>query len=130
MIDTSSAATLSRAEELVRYAGQWLRLVLETAGGAAIAIGAGVVIARLARRVIRGDSSRLTTERLVLARFLTLALEFQLAADVLDTAMAPSWQEIGELAAIAVIRTALNLSLTREIAGEREEISNERGTKV
>ena len=125
MIDAARSAAYARADELFDHAGHWLQLALETVGGLLIAIGAAVVISRLARRIIRGDASRLTQERLVLGRFLTLALEFQLAADVLATAIAPTWQEIGELAAIAVIRTALNFSLTREIANERKEMSSE-----
>jgi uncharacterized membrane protein len=119
MTDASSMAVYARVAALIVHAEQWLDLALKTAGGSLIAIGAAIVIVRLARHIVRGDTSRLTTERLLLARFLTLALEFQLAADVLDTAMAPGWQEIGQLAAIAVIRTALNFSLTREIANER-----------
>ena len=53
------------------------------------------------------------------AHYLALALEFQLAADILSTAVAPSWDRIGKLAAIAVIRTVLNYFLTREMAQER-----------
>jgi uncharacterized membrane protein len=53
--------------------------------------------------------------RLGLGRWLALALEFLLGADILSTAVAPSWNEIGELAAIAAIRTALNFFLQREI---------------
>ena len=56
--------------------------------------------------------------RLTLARYLSLALEFQLAADILSTAISPSWDEIGKLAAIAVIRTGLNYFLAMEIKGE------------
>ena len=50
-----------------------------------------------------------------LGRWLALALEFLLAADILRTAVAPSWSEIGQLAAIATIRTALNFFLQIEI---------------
>jgi uncharacterized membrane protein len=57
--------------------------------------------------------------RLTPARFLALALEFQLGADILSTAIAPSWDQIGKLGAIAVIRTALNYFLTREMREER-----------
>lgn len=53
--------------------------------------------------------------RLRLGRWLALALEFLLAADILRTAVAPSWSEIGQLAAIATIRTALNFFLQLEI---------------
>ena len=59
------------------------------------------------------------TLRLALGRWLGLGLEFALAADILRTAVAPSWQDIGQLGAIAVLRTALNFTLEREI--ERAE---------
>lgn len=44
-----------------------------------------------------------------------LALELLLGADVLATAVAPTWDEIGKLAAIATLRTALNFFLEREL---------------
>ncbi len=58
-----------------------------------------------------------TTEdiRLRLGRWLALALEFELGADILRTAIAPTWMEIGQLAAIATIRTLLNYFLQQEI---------------
>jgi hypothetical protein len=46
-------------------------------------------------------------------------LEFQLGADLMRTAVAPTFREIGQLAAIATIRTALNFFLAREIREER-----------
>lgn len=63
--------------------------------------------------------------RLTLGRWLTLALEFELAADILRTAIAPTWNEIGQLAAIIVLRTALNFFLQREIeyAAQRENVA-------
>jgi uncharacterized membrane protein len=63
--------------------------------------------------------------RLEFAQSLSLALEFQLAADILATAFAPGWQQIDELAAIAAIRTALNFFLAREIEEERAEITRD-----
>ncbi len=53
--------------------------------------------------------------RLRLGRWLALALEFELAADILRTAITPTWNEIGQLAAIVVLRTALNYFLQQEI---------------
>jgi len=53
--------------------------------------------------------------RLRLGRWLALALEFELGADILRTAVAPTWSEIGQLGAIAFIRTALNYFLQQEI---------------
>ena len=59
--------------------------------------------------------ARKTAVRLQLGRWLSLALEFELAADILRTAIAPTWDEIGKLAAIAALRTLLNYFLEREI---------------
>src|SRR5687767_15778686 len=49
--------------------------------------------------------------RLTLGRFLALGIEFQLASDILTTAVSPSFDDIGMLAAIAAIRTVLNYFL-------------------
>jgi uncharacterized membrane protein len=53
--------------------------------------------------------------RLSLGRSLALALEFETGADILKTAVAPSWNEIGQLAAIIVLRTLLNYFLEQEL---------------
>jgi hypothetical protein len=50
-----------------------------------------------------------------------VALEFQLAADIIGTAIAPSWEQIAQLAAIALIRTFLSYFLNREISTEERE---------
>lgn len=64
--------------------------------------------------------------RLGLGRWLALALEFLVAADILSTAVAPTWDEIGKLAAIVLLRTALNFFLEREIQAGREDKADER----
>ncbi len=53
--------------------------------------------------------------RLRLGRWLAVALEIELGADILRTAVAPTWTEIGQLGAIVVLRTALNFFLQQEI---------------
>ena len=53
--------------------------------------------------------------RLNLGKSLAISLELLLGADILKTAIAPSWNEIGQLAAIAALRTALNYFLEREL---------------
>ena len=61
--------------------------------------------------------------RLQLGKSLALALEFELGADILKTAVAPSLAIIGQLAAIAALRTFLNYFLERELrqAEQRRE---------
>lgn len=53
--------------------------------------------------------------RLALGRWLAIALEFLLAADIVLTAITPTWQDIGKLGAVAMIRTILNYFLRQEI---------------
>jgi uncharacterized membrane protein len=55
------------------------------------------------------------TVRLRLGMWLAVALEFELAADILRTAIAPSWNDVGLLAAIIGLRTILNFFLQLEI---------------
>jgi uncharacterized membrane protein len=88
----------------------------------AIVIGIGVVISAIefVRSLMPTQMESYNRIRLTLARYLALALEFQLGADILSTAVAPSWDQIGKLGAIAVVRTALNYFLTREMQEERE----------
>src|SRR5499426_1591493 len=47
--------------------------------------------------------------------WLLLGLEFELAADIIGSVISPTWQDIGQLGAIAVIRTFLNYFLERDI---------------
>jgi uncharacterized membrane protein len=54
------------------------------------------------------------------ARWLVAGLTFQLAGDIIETAIAPTWEDIGRLAAIAVIRTFLNFFLERDLAEVRK----------
>lgn len=96
--------------------------LIEACGAVVIMIGAVVAIVKFVAALARRNLDQFSAVRLTMARFLVLGLEFQLAADVLRTAISPSFEEIGKLAAIAAIRTALNYFLNREIAQEKREI--------
>ncbi|BBX70798.1 DUF1622 domain-containing protein [Mycolicibacterium psychrotolerans] len=96
--------------------------LIEACGAIVIMIGAIVAIVKFVAALTRRDINQFSAVRLSLARFLVLGLEFQLAADVLRTAISPSFAEIGKLAAIAAIRTLLNYFLNREITQEQREI--------
>lgn len=61
-------------------------------------------------------TSMLAGARVSLARWLSLALEFAVAADIVLMAVTPSWNELGMLAAIVALRMALNFSLEHELA--------------
>jgi len=98
-----------------------VRLV-EAAGALIIFTGAAVGFVRFTCAAVMRRPQRFTPVRLDVARFLALGLEFQLASDLLRTAVAPSFDEIGKLAAVAAIRTGLNFFLSREIREERQEL--------
>lgn len=108
-------------EGAVNAAVQWLRLGVEALGAAVVGIGVLLGAWYFLHAVRKGSHEDYTDVRLILARYLSLALEFQLAADILSTAIAPSWDQIGKLAAIAVIRTLLNYFLGKEMEAERRD---------
>ncbi len=104
----------------VQRSVEWLRLFVEMLGAVVIAAGVAVAVAGLLRHFLtaRARGGSFTPIRLSFARYLMLALELQLAADILSTSIAPTWDRIGKLGAIAIIRTALNYFLSRELSGE------------
>ncbi|MBF5045486.1 DUF1622 domain-containing protein [Aggregicoccus sp. 17bor-14] len=116
------------SEEWLRQAVFLLVRLVEAAGALVIFSGAAVGFVRFVWAALSARSAaRFTPVRLDVGRFLALGLEFQLASDLLRTAVAPTFEEIGKLAAVAAIRTALNYFLSREIGEERAEIERARG---
>lgn len=113
-------------EEIVRSAVQWLRLGVETMGALIVGIGILTAALQFLGALLSRRTQNFTSIRLVLARYLALALEFQLGADILSTAIAPSWESIGKLGAIAIIRTSLNYFLSKEMQGENETTQSEK----
>lgn len=107
----------------------WLELTLEIAAAAFVAIGGLIALAHLVRALAVPGGIRFTPVRLQFAKYLSLALEFQLAADILGTTIAPTWEQIGKLGAIAVARTGLNYFLSREMREEREMIADEEAVR-
>jgi uncharacterized membrane protein len=89
---------------------------------AALIIGFAAIEAMIKAAVIfvrrNTPASAKNEVRLTLGRWLAVALEFELAADILNTAVTPTWSDIEKLAAIAALRTALNYFLEREIRQE------------
>ncbi len=107
-------------EATIIAAAQWLKLGVEAVGALVIAVGVILAVYQIIahfRDVQPGNFNRV---RLTLGKYLTLALEFQVGADILSTAIAPSWEQIGKLAAVAAIRTLLNYFLTKELAEEQK----------
>lgn len=118
------------AESWLHHAVFLLVRVVEAAAAVVIFAGAIVGFVRFAIATVRTrDAESFVPIRLDLGRYLALGLELQLASDLLRTAVAPSFEEIGKLAAVAAIRTALNFFLAREIREERAELGTERAER-
>lgn len=60
-------------------------------------------------------SIAINESRLELGHTFSLGLGFLIGASILKTTLAPTWNEIGQLASIIAIRTTLNYFLLKEV---------------
>ena len=119
-------STPDSIEGVIIVVVRWVKLGVEIFGAGLVTLGVCVAIAQLIRNLAARKPAEFTVTRLILARYLALALEFELGADILGTAVSPSWDQIGKLGAVAVIRTGLNFFLSMEMKGERTVEKGER----
>ncbi|MDP9384003.1 MAG: DUF1622 domain-containing protein [Actinomycetota bacterium] len=102
-------------EEAIRQAVDAVIPVVEAIGAVVIVVGVLVSFGFWVAAELRLHAASYEEIRVRLARFLALGLEFQLGADILGTAVSPTFEEIGRLGAIAAIRTLLNYFLQRDL---------------
>lgn len=104
-------------EAIFSSVAAYIALLIEGAAVLLISIGAVEAVVRSVGSVMQG-SAGFDQRKMIWLRFamwLLLGLEFELGADIIRTAIAPTWNEIGQLGAIALIRTFLNWFLQRDI---------------
>jgi uncharacterized membrane protein len=102
-------------EELFKRLAGHIAFGVEVIAALIIAYGAAEALIGLissARRWTHGGRKQVWRR---FGMWLILGLEFMLAADIVRTAISPTWQQTGQLAAIAVIRTFLNYFLERDV---------------
>src|SRR5215204_7768754 len=90
-------------------------MMVEAIGAAIVGIGALSTAFLYALSLLGLRKYSNSDIRLHLGRYLALGLEFQLGADILSTAVSPTFEEVQLLAAIVVIRTVLNYFLSKEL---------------
>jgi uncharacterized membrane protein len=113
---------VTEAKNIIDYIARGVELAAALVIAAA---SAEAIIKALLLLVRRGFPPEAKNEiRLTLGRWLAIALEFELAADILRTAVTPTWTDIEQLAAIAALRTALNYFLAKDI--EKEASADQR----
>lgn len=103
--------------QILKTIAEYASYFLEGAAIIVISVGAIQAVYLYARRlfVMKTDLNIFMQSRLKLGLPLSLALGFLVGADIIKTAISPSWQEIGQLGAIVVIRIVLNFFLTRDM---------------
>ena len=99
-------------ESLVAVAASYIQLVFEVASVLTVAAGGIAFVVVLFSGKFQETEPR---ARLVFGRYMIIALELQLGADIIATATNPTLEEIGKLTAIAAIRTFLDYFLVREM---------------
>jgi len=119
-------------EELLKQFAGHIGLAIEVVGILVIAIGSLEAVVAVARLLFTGGPTD-TQRRAVWLRYaywLGAGLTFQLAGDIVHTAIAPTWDAIGQLAAIAAVRTFLTFFLERDLEEVRERQRAESRTEA
>jgi len=109
-------------EDLFKSLAGYAALGVEAGAILLILIGAGEALCKMLWRLFSGSFVR-GTRKEVWVRFgvwLLLGLEFELGADIIRSAISPNWNDVGQLAAIAAIRTMLNYFLEKDIEAYEE----------
>jgi uncharacterized membrane protein len=104
-------------EEVFKAGARFISFQVEAAAALIILAGSIEALIGVARSFFV-PSPKTAARKRVWLRFgvwLLLGLEFELAADVVRTAISPQWNDIAQLGAIAVIRTFLNYFLERDL---------------
>jgi len=104
-------------EEFVALIARTAGTVIEGMAVLIVAFGSVDAFVRLMRVIVTPTATH--GERKAIWRrygmWLVLGLEFELAADIIGSVLSPSWQELAQLGAIAVIRTFLNYFLEKDL---------------
>jgi uncharacterized membrane protein len=111
-------------EDLARQFARLVAELVEIAAVLLIGYGAAEAFVNSLQHVFRHQRDD-GWRKALFVRFgiwLMLGLEFALAADIVRSAISPTWNDIGQLAAIAAIRTFLNYFLERDLATEAREV--------
>jgi len=113
----SGCLLTSDVEETFHAAARGISLLIEAMAVMVVAYGALEAFVRLLGLAAKPSTTH-GARKEIWRRFgtwLLLGLEFELAADIIGSVVSPSWKDIGELAAIAVIRTFLNYFLEHDL---------------
>lgn len=114
---------MSLLEHMLYDAAHLVTLGLDAVAVLLAAVGAAVAAVSIIGQCMRLplDEAQARGIYVLFARWLVGALTFQLGADIVETTIAPGWEEIGRMAAVAAIRTFLTYFLDRDLDHARNE---------
>jgi len=95
-----------------------ISFVLNIIGALIILFGVAVSLKEFLKKEIFAGADRIKlneTIRLKLGSYLVLGLELFIAGDIVKTIITPTWESLGMLGAIVVIRTILSYFLTKDL---------------
>ncbi len=95
-----------------------ISFALNVVGSLIVIFGIGVSLLEFLKKEIaaREDPVQMNEKiRIKLGSYLVLGLEFFIAGDIVRTIITPTWESLGMLGAIVVIRTILSYFLTRDL---------------
>jgi uncharacterized membrane protein len=103
-------------EDILIKAIGYIVPVVEACGALVIVIEVIRTIVQYLTVCVRRECAIMAPLRIRLGQAMVMGIEFQVAADILKTALAPTWNDILLLAALIALRTVLNFLLERELA--------------
>jgi len=95
-----------------------INLLLNIVGALIIIWGVMISLVEFLKKEISGKDKHMQLNeaiRIRLGGYLVLALEFFIAGDIIKTIITPTWESLGILGAIVVIRTVLSYFLTMDL---------------
>jgi len=104
-------------QSLLHVVAGYVALALQAVAIVIVAFGSARAVLNIARAAFAAQPGAADQRAVWLdyARWLVAALTFQLGADIVATSTAPTWDELGRLAVVAVVRTFLSYFLDREM---------------
>ena len=115
-------------EQALGELAEYIALIVESIAVGVVAFGAVETFVRLFQPVFVWPPHTRWRQAIWLdfGMWLLLGLQFALAADIIRSVIAPTWEDLGFLAAIAAIRTFLNFFLEKDIEEARPTPGRER----
>jgi uncharacterized membrane protein len=121
---------MEQISTLLEHTGSFISLLLEFTSVICICIGF-ISVALILLKSRKSEFTPLHRKmKLKFGGWLALALEFQLASDIVKTTISPTWDNLILLGAIAVIRTFLTYFLNRELKEDMEMVNRAAEEKV